>query len=121
MEKQPKTLYLKFLAAGSALALSGCGTIHENSEVSACQGPDKVHLKATIDPNRDDYTAAKDPAILSAAMLEDAREDLKKDTSDTLWHNIVTGVGEVACEGTDGQIYLTDAGTSLSLRLSGTD
>lgn len=115
MEINYRNLRRASLATASAIALSGCGTIHENKEVSACGIPDGVYVEATNDPSQKGYSTAKDPAILAAKLEQEANKTLEQG-DDSTWHNIIVGIGEITCTGANEKIYLTPKGTELSLR-----
>lgn len=105
------------LAATSVLAVSGCGTIQENNQILNCQGTEGARVEATTNPSANNYDQATDPAYISAKTLEEAREELDKQDNDT-WKNLVVGVGQVACTGKNGKLYLTDEGVLAGMRLS---
>ncbi len=114
----PKTIvFVGLSAAAASFLLSGCiSSIQQNDEVVGCGGADGVLMEATTDPKATDYDKAKDPALLAHVQMAEAQRIQDDDEwSWTFYRNQVVGIGEIACTGDNGAIYLTPEGTALSL------
>lgn len=99
----------------TGLFLAGCSSIQENNEVKPCDTPTALLVEATPDKKDSGYSPETDPALLTAIMLEQARQVQDSDNEgwDITLRNQVVGIGEIACLGSDGKVYLTFEASQL--------